>query len=225
MKRTLVISDLHLNYNYDPELSHYIVNLVRSVDQVIINGDFWDHYICSFDEFIASEWNQLFPLFREKNTVYIYGNHDKAKFMDDRVSFFSTKQADIYTLTSNDKKFVIEHGHRIAPEMDDRHPTLTRLFNRFYPRFYFYMLKDLWVTRFLHRKLIEPTQEKNDIKIQKQVSRLNDDSVTGYIFGHTHIFDESYTPKYINSGYFFAGEAHYLIIEDGKVLKISEMYW
>lgn len=225
MKKTLIISDLHLNNSFDRELSHYIANLVRSVDQVIINGDFWDHYICSFDEFVASEWNQLFPILREKNAIFIYGNHDKAAFSDERVTFFSAKQVVEYTLHSGDKRFIIEHGNRIAPEMDDKHPTLANLFDRFYPRFYFYMMKDLWATRFIHRKFMYPKQEKLDVILQRYFSRLDDATVDGYICGHSHIFAASPTFKYYNSGYFFAGEAHYLIIEDGTISRHSEFYW
>lgn len=225
MKKTLVISDLHLNKWFDKELYHYIVNLVESVDQVIINGDFWDYYLNSFDEFIASDWNQLFPLLKEKKAVYIFGNHDREKFADERMSFFSVKQVDEYTLRSGDKTFVIEHGHRIAPEMDEKHPFLTRMFDSLYPRFYFYMMKDLWVTRLIHRKVIDPSKDRLEASFHKFVSSQDLPKNQAYIFGHSHIFDEPLSKKYYNSGYFFGGVAHYLIIQDGTVTPHVENYW
>ncbi|MCA9368721.1 MAG: metallophosphoesterase family protein [Pseudomonadales bacterium] len=223
--KTLIISDLHLNTCFDESLYDYIVNLLDRVDQVIINGDFWDYYLCSFEEFINSEWSGIFPLLKEKNALYIYGNHDRSMFSDDRVTLFSDQQLDEYTLHSGRKKIVIEHGHRVAPEMDDQHPTLTRLFNRFYPRFYFYMLKDLPITRFINRKIMSPQRERIDESMQKYVAESKTREVDAFVFGHSHVFDNIHTPGYFNSGSFWGGIAEYLIVEDGIISPIIEHYW
>ena len=223
--KTLIISDLHLFTEYDKELSHYIADLLSSVDQVIINGDFWDHYLCTFPEFIQSEWKELFPLFLEKKAIYIYGNHDKKKFMDERVSLFSVQQLEKYVLTQSGKTFVIEHGHHIAPERDDKHPILTKLLGPFYPRFYFYLLKGVPLATWLNRKIVFSAQEKIDKKLVQYVSKQRDSNVKGYIFVHSHIFNEMTIPHYFNSGYFWAGTARYLIIENGKVIPKVEHYW
>ena len=223
--KTLIISDLHLNTHFDESMYDYIVKLLDRVDQVVINGDFWDYYLCTFEEFVNSKWSQLFPKFKEKNTIYVYGNHDKSIFADERTLLFSHEQRDEYTLHSGDKKYIIEHGHRVAPEMDDKHPTLTRIFDFMYPRFYFYMMRDLPITRFVHRKIIFPKQEKLDVIMQEYVAGLDEPDVNGYVFGHSHIFDEARIPKYYNSGSFWGGIAHYLVIEDGIVSAKEEQYW
>ena len=145
--KTLIFADTHLTNKYDPNLADYIAKLVKSVDQVIINGDFWDLYLTTFDRFINSEWSKLFPILQPK-TVYLYGNHDPAELMDERVKLFSKLQADNYQFVAGERTFQVEHGHRVAAEFNDAHPLISKLVTKYFPQFYptldsWYLRQDL----------------------------------------------------------------------------------
>jgi predicted phosphodiesterase len=111
MPKTVVFSDTHLTQRFDQKQFDALYSLISSADQVIINGDFWDSYETTFDSFIKSPWNQLFPLLKSKHTIYLYGNHDPKKYCDDRVSLFSDIQADHYLF----QNLYLCHGHQFAP--------------------------------------------------------------------------------------------------------------
>lgn len=70
MNRVLVISDLHLSHRVQKRKLAFLKKLVSEYDQVIINGDFWDNWFTTFDKFINSKWQELFPLLKENNCIY-----------------------------------------------------------------------------------------------------------------------------------------------------------
>ena len=94
----LVFSDTHLYLPFDGKKFNFLKKIISDSDQVIINGDFFDDYMISFDEFIKSPWNQLFPLLKKKKAIYIFGNHDQEKFSDKRLNLFSDVQVTSYKL-------------------------------------------------------------------------------------------------------------------------------
>ena len=108
--RILIFGDLHLSTKFNQAKFNKIVNLVNSVDEVIINGDFWDSAYCNFDEFTKSKWNQLFPVLKRKSAIYLYGNHDKKEWCDDRVTLFSVKQGKTYEIDFSNHKVYAMHG-------------------------------------------------------------------------------------------------------------------
>ena len=97
----LVFSDTHLYLPFDGKKFNFLKKIISDSDQVIINGDFFDDYMISFDEFIKSPWNQLFPLLKKKKAIYIFGNHDQEKFSDKRTEQFSDSQKIRYKLIIN----------------------------------------------------------------------------------------------------------------------------
>jgi len=131
--KTLIFSDTHFSAEFEPARYRAIIRLIKSVDRVIINGDFWDSYLTTFDNFINSEWQRLFPLLKEKQTVYIYGNHDRPNDCDLRVGLFSTQQAADYILETKKQTFLIEHGHVLAKEFEESHPAITKCLKGIYP--------------------------------------------------------------------------------------------
>jgi len=54
--KTLIFADTHLTEKFDVKLFDYIAPLALKADQIIINGDFWDSYLTSFDQFMSSSW-------------------------------------------------------------------------------------------------------------------------------------------------------------------------
>jgi predicted phosphodiesterase len=113
--KIFAFSDSHLYNKYDESFYQW----VKDVDKVIICGDFWDKYVCSYDKFIDSKWKDtLFPLLKSKNTHYIYGNHDKKEYQDDRVELFSDTQSEELDIELDRKIFHFEHGDRFGTPID-----------------------------------------------------------------------------------------------------------
>jgi len=116
--KILVFSDTHLYLPFDQKKFNFLKKIINSADQVIINGDFFDDYMISFEDFINSPWNQLFPILKEKKAIYIFGNHDQEKFSDKRFNMFSIKQAIKYRVKINNKTFVFVHGQQFRKTAD-----------------------------------------------------------------------------------------------------------
>lgn len=119
--RIFVFSDSHLSTKYDKEFYEWVKYWSSKADKIIICGDFWESDLCSFDEFVKSEWKDtLFPLLKSKDTHYIYGNHDYDTDSDDRVSIFSNEQSYELDLALGDREYHIEHGDRLCNPFDLR---------------------------------------------------------------------------------------------------------
>ena len=137
--KTIIISDLHLTAKFNKRTFNFLKDLISSVDKVIINGDFWDSYVTSFDKFVKSKWKDLFPLLKEKNTHYNYGNHDRKTDSDERVKLFSVTQAETLNLKVGDLELLIKHGNDLRPAFVERYPFFDRrlLSNLFYKYTFF----------------------------------------------------------------------------------------
>ena len=109
--KTIVVSDTHLTAKFDKTKFNFLFNLFSSCDKLIVNGDFWSCYSSTFDEFVNSDWKELFPIMLRKNTTYIYGNHDREEFMDERINLFSNSACLRTKFTNGKTTFHIEHGH------------------------------------------------------------------------------------------------------------------
>ena len=218
--KILVFSDTHLTDKFNRELCDYIAKLVKSADQVIINGDFWDAYLTTFNRFITSEWKELFPLLKEKNTVYIFGNHDKKKFMDERYTLFSNTQGTYYEFKSGSREFYVTHGHLIVPAIDSfflfRNPTFARYLYRL---FLFLVSRIIVISKIFH--FIE--YRKNLKQLQK-MKKFTEDKNTNqfFIFGHSHIPDIKISKHFISLGKLQADVKYHCMIEDGYVDLISK---
>lgn len=116
--RILVFSDTHLTTRFEPGRFAALQELIKQADQVIINGDFWDGYIIKFHEFVESSWRELFPLLKQKNAVYVHGNHDRHELTDERVELFSVEETLEYRLTVGEYEYIFTHGHLISPSFD-----------------------------------------------------------------------------------------------------------
>ncbi len=223
--KILVLSDTHLTDEFDQALCDYISDLVKSVDKVILNGDIWDGYVTSFDSFVTSKWQQLFALFKEKQAVYIYGNHDRQEMADDRVSEFSTQQTLQHSFIEGEKRFHVEHGHLIAPELDDRHPTLISIFTPLAPLFFRLLAKRTMFNRVINWAFIDPRQKKLDQIMCKYAKNQLQTLADIVIFGHSHTFHKTISREiYWNSGCVEYTNLSYLLITDGVVTPVTAQY-
>ncbi len=220
--KILVFSDTHLTDKFDGAKYEFLKKIINEADQVIINGDFWDGYLTTFDKFISSKWQTLFPLLKSKDTVYIYGNHDKEELANEKVNLFSNIQAKKYQIKLGKEQFVFEHGDRIIISGD----------KKIGQKILLYCLTRL--VQFTHGLIIrsnflsKQSQKRFFVKVSKKMAKLinierkNEDYF--FIAGHSHGQMIDYDKKYANSGFIQHGIAHYLIIEDGNVKVIWQRY-
>jgi predicted phosphodiesterase len=213
----VVFSDTHLRLPFEEEKFRFLEKLVAKADQVIINGDFWDGYIISFDQFINSPWQNLFPLLKKKKTIYVLGNHDKRILSDKRVSLFSHQQKEEYLLKINGSQFVFQHGHQLAPALDDvlklkKVPAIIqkRLIN-FHDR----------QIRKKGKEFLRKFFKKNNEKIKKKIkSRFKNGQII--ICGHTHYPEIDLKNHFACCGTIAGGFASYLLIDERGRIRLRE---
>lgn len=218
---TLVFADTHLSDRFEPELFAALKPLIERADTVIILGDLWDWYKCSFDAFCSSEWALLFPLLNSKKTYYIFGNHDRHAFCDERVKLFSQWQGESLSVELDGVSLQIEHGDRIAPSKDGSFPRLSRFFRPVYMRYYYIEDATGRRAKWLRRMLLL-TRWWAHLRILKYVKLHSSTSVR--LMGHSHIPVADLANKYFNPGAFGKGYASYLWIENGDIALHEEAY-
>lgn len=218
--KTLIFSDTHLTHRFDKKKYRYLKKLVNSVDEVIINGDFWDGLSTSFDKFVKSKWQRLFPILKRKQAVYVFGNHDFKHMTDERVSLFSVKQVEEYSAQTNPKKLIIRHGHQHTPSIQNKvkNQQLLKLLNDVYEYAEYAILK--LFGRGIFRYGLYKSFTYSIHRYAKR--RLKSDEIL--VCGHSHNAVFKPHKKYINSGFIRHGLAQYLIIEDKKIRLVEERY-
>ncbi len=210
--KTLIFSDTHLSSKFDPKLFEVLSRIINDADKVIINGDFWDFILTDWDDFVNSEWKKLFPILKSKEAFYIYGNHDKAEFMDDRVHAFCVERGYSYEIYTAGHKLMIQHGNLIVIGLDERFPFLVKLrpivklANIFYRNLFLLVDRRWFNPGFLQnramRKWAKKTLEKNEI----------------LVCGHSHTGQFDPGNSYINTGMIRYGIVQYLVIDEDKLI-------
>lgn len=209
MKKLLIFSDTHLSHKFDQKKFNFLKNLIESADQVIINGDFWDNALTTFDKFIESKWNKLFPLLKERNAIYLYGNHDLPHQVDKRASLFSVKQADEYKIKIGNYKLNIQHGHlsssitKAVYKFFKNHPKLLGLIAS--PFGFIFAFNEILIKKW-DKRFLKVLNRANKSKIAKF---LEHNEIL--ISGHTHSPEFNLENKYINLGFIRRGFASYVV--------------
>lgn len=217
--KTLVFSDTHLRLPVEQGKVQLLKRIIEGCDRVIINGDFWDGYYITFDQFIQSEWSSLFPLLKNKQTVYMYGNHDRKTFSDERVALFCQECTMSYKLISGDKKFHFEHGNAIYPTPDEK--INDRRILRFSSQI-FNSIEKVAVKYFGYEHMITFLKTKNILLKSKGREKLDKDEYL--VCGHTHAAEIDEKKLFINTGFMKFGMAQYIYIENGQVTAFTETY-
>jgi len=215
--KTLIFSDSHLSKKFEQSKFDLLKKIISSADRVIINGDFWEGYNCTFKQFINSPWNKLFPLLKKRKTVYIYGNHDKKKYSNINVKLFSEVQVQKYKFRSGDKTFYLEHGDRLVPLWDDYLPRYPKLLNNFMDKIEWLMFK---VFGKIHLYVFFRLLNKRAKKLVRGKYKRNEYLVCG----HTNFAEIDLKRNFINSGFIKHGIGQYLIVEDGEITAHEERY-
>jgi predicted phosphodiesterase len=216
--KILIFSDTHLYNKFDVKQYRFLKKIISKADKVIINGDFWDSYRTNFDQFIKSKWRGLFPILKQKNTIYLYGNHDPVDKINDKWSLFADEFKQKHIIKINKKNIIIEHGNNQVYAIDERINFLKHF--RFIGLFIMkleelgiknigYNFSDLWFYR-----------KKQNINVQKFVNKHHKNDLM--VCGHIHKWYQS--KNYINLGYISYGHASYVVIDNNNINLIKEKY-
>lgn len=217
--KTLIFSDSHLN-GFQEKKYRFIEGIIRGADNVIINGDFWEGYAHPFDSFLNSPWKGLFPLLKQKKTVYVYGNHDKSSLSDKRAALFSVEQVTRYTVKGRNYTYVIEHGNRLCPFWDERRSKLTQFIK--WEEKVGDTVQKIVVQR-MGKKAMQAILQPCNNRIKKKLKKeLKKDEI--YVCGHTHLAETDLQNQFINSGMIKYGLGQYLIFENGEITAHEEWY-
>lgn len=220
---TLVISDTHFTKKFDPKRFSKLSDLINKADKVIINGDFWEGMSISFDEFMSSKWNQLFPLLKAKKATYVYGNHDDKRLSDERICEFCDEAVEELTLETPTRTYFFTHGQQfLYPHMKDQDSPVKRA-RKFLTKI------DIFIAGIIQRLVFGifgpnafPKKFNNMTKeVRESVASLE------YLLvcGHSHT--PQYKPElnFMDIGFFNYGWANYLVIDkEGNFEFKSERY-
>lgn len=213
--KTIIVSDIHLTAKFDKNKFDFLKKLFQSCDKLIINGDFWSCYSSTFDEFINPDWKQLFPIMLAKNTSYLYGNHDKKEFMDQRVNLFSIDQNATLEFAQGKNNYHVEHGHLFFHHKSisnhrfmelNRNLKIDEIIRRPLDNL---LLKKIGVERL--SKLFRFTNKK----IKDNGSKIFQNKII-LVTGHTHLAESDLNLGYVNTGFIDHKMAWYLEISDDK---------
>lgn len=216
--KTIIFSDTHLTHKFDEGRYKFLRGIISHADKVIINGDFWDYYWTTFNSFINSKWNQLFPLLKAKNTLYLYGNHDTLNWCNDKISLFSSKQNRKVTLKVGKKKLIITHGDIFSPGLDN--------YAAFYPALAEKGSQAFTSIETLGRTLLGEyfaLGKLSNLRIRKFAQKyLQTNEIL--VCGHTHNLEYSPIQHYMNLGSIDFGMGQYLEINNNKIDLKNEKY-
>lgn len=223
MKKTIIISDLHLNIFVNKKHFQTLKSVFDSADKIILNGDIFDDY---WDyQKVAKKWQELLDILKKKEVVYIFGNHDlKSKKLLQVINTFADTFVENYKLQVKEKELIIMHGHTISPSLDKflyREPKdvfahLKRfcvflLWKFFYPlRFLFMSLGGFF------GKLFVRLESKKQHNLLKEYARnfLEKDQIL--VCGHSHYAEFNPEQHFINLGASCYENISYLLIENDE---------
>lgn len=211
--KTLIFSDTHLSLPFEEKKYNFMRGIIQPADHVIINGDFWDGFFINFSQFLDSPWKNLFPLLKQKNTIYIHGNHDEKDMMDSRTKIFSDLQTDRVDLQIKDKNLIIEHGHRLA--------FMKNLDNKFIAH------RAVSLEKLMVRRIGSRFHKAVGGRLNKKIKRALKKELTEkdiYICGHTHYAEMDQPQRFVNSGIVDYGLGQYLILNNDHIISKEEWY-
>lgn len=216
--KTLVFSDTHLSDVFDPLQFNHLVKIISNADRIIINGDFWDRCLCTFDQFVNSKWELLFPLLKARDTVYIFGNHDRREWTDQRVNQFSVCQCKGICIKNGTKQLLVTHGDVIIPLLEDLIPvrSLRFLCSRTWIR-----LEAIGI-RLVGKRFSRVGAATNATLKAFAMQRLDEDEIL--VCGHSHLPEYDLDSNFINLGRHRQGLGQYLMVDDHAIELVEETY-
>ena len=218
-RKILIFSDCHFTDRFDKKRFTKFEKIIKSADVVVINGDFWADSHVTFEKFASSGWRKLFPLLKQKETYYIFGNHDMPDHADGRIYNFCTKAAFRLKIQTGKLKIHVEHGHLLAS------PPVKWMYKTFEhtPRLLHYVVLPIalfedFASFLLINFNIRVFQKINDNYKKK---RLNVSSIDEwFIMGHTHTPEFDSKNRYVNTGFTHGKMFSYIEVYNEKITLI-----
>lgn len=215
----LVFSDTHLEKTFDEHKFHFLQKIIQKSDVVIINGDLWEGYIDTFEQFIYSPWRHLFPHLKKKQSVYIYGNHDKKWYLDKRVGLFSKIQTERYILKIKHNSYIFEHGHRFSFSID-KIITQKKMLGVLVPLST--RTQRIIIRKFGSKKIKQLFGSLNAGIKQNMLPTLRKNEI--FVCGHTHVAEFDLKNRFVNLGTIQHGLGQYLTIHNDIIQLHEEWY-
>jgi predicted phosphodiesterase len=204
---TFVFSDSHLYGKVNKRKLDKLKSLIEKADNVIINGDFWEGLIITFDEFMESDWKELFPLLKAKHTVYVFGNHDHKGLSDDRIYQFCDLAVHEYELKTPKHTYFFTHGAEfLYPRQAD-----VSLLKREHPKQEAFMTDIQRIIFSIFGPHVLP-KSFNFINKEERQRLTSLDNIL--VCGHTHRPQYQKDLNFIDLGFFNYGYANYLLIDN-----------
>jgi predicted phosphodiesterase len=215
--KTVIFSDTHLSNRTYRKKFTYLKSIIEPADRVIILGDFWDGFLTSFDKFVTSRWSALFPMLLEREAFYVYGNHDRQQWCDERVNLFSAAQGTHTTLRAGDRSLYLTHGHSVFTSLEDQFPVLNHSLPLRIGANIDVLHKLVWGRRFLRQD-----RNANDTARRWVTEHLPGGEIL--ICGHRHYPEIDLYSRMVNTGFIGVGYGNYVLIDDEKISLIRERY-
>jgi UDP-2,3-diacylglucosamine pyrophosphatase LpxH len=217
---TLVFSDTHFSKKFFPRQFEVLKKLISESDKIIINGDFWEGLAISFDDFLKSEWSKLFPLLKEKDTVYVYGNHDDKIFSDNRVYQFCNKAVDEHYMDTPKQKYLFKHGQEFLLPQYSRKRHQEHIKRARTLRMRLSVAKNDFIQSIgfglFGPKVLPAIINRIPTEVRATIGK------SGYLLvcGHTHRPGHVAKNNFLDIGFLNYGWANYLLIDDSGEFKI-----
>lgn len=228
MKSTIILSDLHIGEKVNKKRKRAFLETFRNYDRIILNGDFLDDF-WDYSKTRQSGWSPVFELLKQKEVIYIFGNHDRDSIeLRQATSDFITSYHEEYFLPVSDKELVIQHGHYIYPRPDG---ILYNNSRNIFVRLAKWLVKGIWsivypiilITRFsiekyprtlayLQRSFVKPQNER-----MKRFAKENLAPHQILVCGHSHFAEDARDEQFINEGANSYNRIEYLSIRDEKM--------
>jgi UDP-2,3-diacylglucosamine pyrophosphatase LpxH len=220
--KTVIFSDTHLGPKFDKDKYNFLADLINAADRIIINGDFWEGCLIDFNQFCQSPWSKLFSLLKDRDTYYLYGNHDPMELADERVNLFAQTAAQKIDLDIDGQSFHFEHGHEVVPGSERLN-----------------FLPNKQILRSISTKLMDKVERLGvetfgysfghlfwyrNIESWIAQRRLNKLDTEVNVMGHTHLTVCDHKNLFYIPGYINYGHASYLVVENGQVELIKSSY-
>jgi predicted phosphodiesterase len=224
--KTVILSDTHLTFFFDKGKYQVMEEAISNADRVIINGDFWDGHLVKFNTFVRSRWNKIFPVLSERETIYLYGNHDEERFIDERYKLFASDLRRDYQFESGGRTFHVEHGHELYPlspimKLNLPDPVLRPIFQFGWLSSQIESAGAIMMKWDIYDKAIESKINKINTHVKSNIE-IESDMI--HVIGHSHIPEIDLDKNFANSGFMKGGLASYISIEDGDVELIQKTY-
>lgn len=170
----------------------------------------------SFNNFVESKWQKLFPYLLEKNAVYLYGNHDREEWCDKQVLAILRRTGNGDGDWREWARISYAHGHTIFEPFEIWPEVNSKLILRVAS--YINVLRRM----FWAESLPKEGSAINSPMIQWATSNLSEDQIL--ICGHSHYPQIDIAKKFINSGFIGLGYASHVLIDADSPKIVTQRY-